>query len=42
MGGDVSDLQNTKKQTSSEQRVTLITTLSNYTAADIVTARVGN
>lgn len=32
----------TKKQTSSEQRVTLITMLSNYTAADIVTARVGN
>lgn len=41
MGGEVSDLQN-KKQTSSEQRVTLITMLSNSTAADTVTARVGN
>lgn len=44
MGGEVNDLQNkTKKnQTSREQRVTLITMLSNYTAADVVTARVGN
>lgn len=41
MGGEVNDLQN-KKQMSSEQPVTLITMLSNYTAAGTVTARGGN